>query len=356
VTCVRGALAIGCMLSAVRTGGAEPCTPRASLDGDAEAVARVSAELERLGVKIEPARREAVTSSRGCPIVVAAVELDRGGGIAVAVRDATKRSEGRVVSDAALAAAWIDSWLHDDFEVPAVAAPPAPVAAPRLADTVVAAPARPSLLERLSLAGSYEQAWTDTSDRWSGFGVAACARFGELCFGARVRYLTESILAQLTAAARSELSAVATASWTTRLGEMSIAPELGLGVGRTTTARIDGCPPKLPPCDPTTDPTCPPPPPPCTSGTTTTNAIYVGDHFHTATVSPRAEAGVRVTVPLFPHVWLDGIVGVTLAPFAHTDSYPAQSVPPGVTTDQISLPGEPLAAFQLGVGLRVGGR
>ncbi len=354
MTGVRGALAIGCVLSAVRTGGAEPCMPRASLDGDAEAVARVSAELARLGVAIEPARRDAVTSMRGCPLVVAAVELDRSGGIAVAVRDATRRSEGRVVSDPALAAAWIDSWLHDDFEIPATTTSPAAAAPTRIADQVVAAPSRPSLLERLSLAASYEQAWTATSDRWSGFGVASCARFGALCLGARVSYLTESIVDQLTAAARSELSAVATASWTTRVGEMSIAPELGLGVGRTTTDRIDGCK-APPPCDPTTGP-CPPPPPMCTGDTATTSAIYVGDHFHAATISPRAEAALRIAVPLLPHVWLDGTAGVTLAPFAHTDPYPPQGpTPPGVPIDQIVLPGEPLAAFQLGIGVRVGG-
>ena len=38
------------------------------------------------------------------------------GGIAAATRDRTRRSGGRVVSDATLAAAWIDSWPHDDNE------------------------------------------------------------------------------------------------------------------------------------------------------------------------------------------------------------------------------------------------
>src|SRR5690242_9447476 len=52
---VRVALALVLVASA-RTGGAEPCAPRAALDGDAEAVARVGQELTRLGVTVESRR------------------------------------------------------------------------------------------------------------------------------------------------------------------------------------------------------------------------------------------------------------------------------------------------------------
>src|SRR5262249_43533923 len=156
------------------------------------------------------------------------------------------------------------------------------------------APPREALVDRLALAASFEQAWTSTDDRWSGFGASACMRFGALCFGARVRYLGETVVAQLTAASRHDLSALATASWSTQVGQMSIAPELGIGVGRMTTDRIDGC--KVPPpCDPATDPNCkqPPAPPPCTPDLTSV-AIFVGDNFRAATVTPRAEAALRV--------------------------------------------------------------
>src|SRR5512135_2686584 len=128
------------VLSGFRTVGAEPCAPRATLAGDAEAVSRVAAELARLGVKTDGA------ATSGCRTVSAAVELDRSGGIAVAVRDSSQRSEGRVVSDAAVAAAWIDSWLHDDFAVPAMVPPAMPTAspgevAPRAEGIAAAAPA-----------------------------------------------------------------------------------------------------------------------------------------------------------------------------------------------------------------------
>src|SRR5262249_51779315 len=105
VTIARAALAL-VVASAVRTAAAEPCAPRAALDGDAEAIARVGEELRRLGVAVE--LRGAAGREGRCGAIIAAVELDRGGGIAVSVSDASHRSEGRVVSDAAVAAAWID--------------------------------------------------------------------------------------------------------------------------------------------------------------------------------------------------------------------------------------------------------
>ena len=130
----RVALALVLVASAAQTGRAQPCAPRAELGGDAEAVAKVAVELQRLGVdaSTDPLKR----TPTKCPVIVAAVELDESGGIAVAVRDGAQRSEGRVVSDPALAAAWIDSWLRDDFVVP-----PAETCAPGV--TVGEAPSPP---------------------------------------------------------------------------------------------------------------------------------------------------------------------------------------------------------------------
>ena len=370
----RGALATVLVVSAWRTVGADPCAPRALLEGDAEAITRVAAELARLGVSTDatdaagapraPATAPTAPTAGGCRTISAAVELDRSGGIAVAVRDASHRSEGRVVSDAALAAAWIDSWLRDDFEapiappssVPVAPAPglvPAQTTATPATDTSVATTDRASWLDRGSLAATYDSAWTDGGASWSGFDISACARIGALCVGGRVRDLAGDEIDQLTSAHRSDVSALATASWSHDVGQLAIAPELGVGVGRLATERVDGCEPP-PPCDPTTGP-CPPPPPKCTSGQST-NAIYVGDGFHVATYTPRVEAALRVAVPLFAHVYLDGIASVTLAPFGHGGAYVPMSSPPGVPPDQIALPGDPVATYVLGLGLRVGAR
>jgi hypothetical protein len=148
---------------------------------------------------------------------------------------------------------------------------------------------------------------------------------------------------------RTDLAALATASYTSALGKLALSPELGVGVGTMTTKRIDGCSPP-PVCDPTM-PSCPTPP--CATGAPRGTA-YVGDGLDVATVTPRAEAALRASVPLFDHVWLDGIAAVTASAFAHSASFLPNLVPSQLTTAQVTLPGEPVALFQLGIGLRVG--
>ena len=359
MTAARGALALAVVLSGIRTAGAEPCVPRAALAGDAAAVAQVAAELRRMGVAIEPATG---AEPARCA-VVAAIEPDRGGGISVAVRDASQRSEGRVLSNATLAAVWIDSWAQDDLETEA----PAPVAAmpvtpPGTVAAIAVAAPRPAG-DHLSVGASYEQSWSDDGTAWAGLSGGACARVGAFCLGITVRYAEQQQPANLTIAARSDLSALATASWTHPLGRMELAPEVGLGVGRLTTDRVEGCAAPQPvaqPCQ-ATDPTCvPPPPEPCQVAPdgTPTGAVYVGDNFHTTTYTPRAEAALRVSVPLFAHVWLQGLAAVTIAPFGHAAAYqpppPAAGATGPISPAQIALPGDPEAALQLGIGLRVG--
>ena len=354
---VRGALAL-VLLSGIRTVGAEPCSPRAALDGDADAVARVTAELVRLGVTVVAS--PAAPATNRCPAVVAAVELDRGGGISVAVRDSSQRSEGRVVSDASIAAAWIDSWIRDDFEAPvfapvSAAAPAgAPVHAAHVDEELAVEPPR-GAADHYSLAATFEQAWTDDRSRWTGLSVASCVRIGGVCVGARGRYAEQDEAVGATAATRSDLSMLATASVSRTVGRMTIAPELGLGLGRLSTSRLDGCRIQ-PPCDPSTA-MCMPPPPCGQNDPEIMNAIKIGDGFSRSTITPRASVALRIAIPLFEHVWFDAIGAITMAPFGHTDPY---ALPPGTLLpypeppDQLALPGEPRGAIQVGFGLRVG--
>jgi hypothetical protein len=76
---------------------------------------------------------------------------------------------------------------------------------------------------------------------------------------------------------------------------------------------------------------------------------------HGITYTPRLAAMLRASLPLFDHVWLDGIASVALAPLAHTDPLmgPAMTDPNGQMSPG-SVPGEPAGSVQLGVGLRVG--
>ena len=344
------AVGIVLALGPVAPAGAQPCPPRAALDGDAAAVVRVGAELQRLGVAVDHG-----PAPRGCRAVLAAVELDRSGGIAVSVSDATHRSEGRVVSDAALAAAWIDSWLRDDFEAAALP-PEQPPAAPA-PQAAAAVPAR-GVFDRVSIAASYDQLWSDDSTSWTGIGGAACVRVGATCLGARFRYASQDVNEMFTTAARSDLSLLATASWNVELGRMTVSPELGVGVGRMTTDRVESCPePVMQNCDPMTDPMCPAPSPTCTGQNP---GIYVGDSFHAATITPRLAAALRIAVPLFERVWLDGIASVGYAPFGHDTPYVGAPPPPDANGTEpympaeVAMPGEPVFGVTLGLGIRVG--
>lgn len=351
------ALALLALVSAPRTGTAEPCAPRAEVGGDHVAVERVTNELVRLGVTV-------AVAAPGCPVVKAIVELDRDGGIAVAVRGAAQRSEGRVVSDAALAAVWIDSWLRDDLDgwsapPPRVAAvePVAPPTALPLMPPgdVPAVPPSPSVLEQMAISFSYEQAWTDDGSSWTGGSLAACLRIGAVCVGARARAAFQpELTAGITAAARSDLSVLAVASLPIDVGQFFLAPELGVGLGRFATRRLEGCKAsEMPPpnCDPM-DPTCVPPPVTCEASPGTNGLVYVGDGLDESSYTPRLNVALRVAVPLFRHVWLDGLASFTFAPFGHREAYGGSSTP--IDPGTFALPGEPGTGIQLGIGLRVG--
>ena len=106
------------------------------------------------------------------------------------------------------------------------------------------------------------------------------------------------------------------------------------------------------PNDPT-DPNCKAPPPKdCVDAS---GALFVGDHLQATTYSPRASAALHLEIPLFDHVWLDGNAGIALTAFRHGDPYqPAPNTGPSVPGDQVALPGEPFASYQLGVGIRIG--
>jgi hypothetical protein len=331
----RGAL-LATLVAALQTASAEPCAPRAHLDGDAEAVARVTAALAALGITVVRGGGDGVRDEGDvrCPAVVAAVELDRGGGIAVAVRDHTNRSEGRVLSDAALAAAWIDSWIHDDFAPEVPASPPsrAPGMVTAVATPVPATPvAAPTPADRFAVAAGYLHTFSFDGSGGDGFAGGACMRAGELCIGAHVAYSQLDV----QNATRDDLMMTATASWSRSAGSMRISPELGAGIGRMTT---DACP-APPPCDPMTM-MCPMQPP----------CDQVG--LHQTSYTPRLTGALRVAVPLLPHIWLDGTAAVVLAPFGHGDPFLGTMPDPSGAMGTIA--GEPDAAAQLSIGVRVG--
>ena len=337
------------------TAVADPCLhPRATLDGDPAAVASVTTELVKLGVEVGPAS--------SCKSVAATVENDRDGAIAVAVKTGSQ-SEGRTVSDPALAATWIDSWLQDDFGGPTFSTK---LASSRLVSAnpdvlrAVEVPAQPQTGVGISVSAAFDQSWMFDGSRWTGVTAGVCAKIDALCFGARGRYATNSELFGQTAAARSDLSVLATASYEMHVGRIAIVPELGLGVGRATTSRIDGCR-HVQTCDPNT--------PGCVVPQVDSECIEhdpehaytvdLNDHLHASSVTPRAAGSVRVAIALADHLWLDGSAALLVSPFAHTDRYDlpmGTPTPFGIRPDQLALPGESVGTFELGIGLRWGTR
>jgi hypothetical protein len=349
------------LLLAAAPAGAEPCKPHAQLDGDAAAVASVSAELAKLGVVVGSSAGDGAPA--GCKTVFAAVELARDGGLAIAVKTGSQ-SEGRTVSDAVVAASWIDSWVADDFVPPQPAANgfftlhPAHENPELHAETVTPEPRIYPWLG-VSVMAAVDQSWSFDRTRWSGIGGGACVEVSAWCFGARGRYATQDILVGQTAAARSDFALLATASVTKQVGRTQLLPELGLGVGRMTTSRINGC--RHIACDPH-DVGCMEPPPDMECVEHDPEHAYVldvGDQLHATSVTPRAAATLRVAFAITDHIFLDGIAAVTLEPFGHSDPYKlpvGELPPPGIAPEELALPGQSIGTFELGLGLRWGSR
>jgi hypothetical protein len=345
------------LLLAAAPAAAEPCKPHAQLEGDAAAVASVTAELVKLGVVVGSA------APTGCKTVFAAVELGRDGGLAIAVKTGTQ-SEGRTVSDAVVAASWIDSWAVDDFAPPQPASNgffdlrPAPAYREAAAEAAIWRDARIYPWLGLSVSAAFDQAWSFDRTRWTGISGGACVQVNALCFGARGRYATQDILVGQTAAARSDFAILATASYAKQVGRTQVIPELGLGLGKMTTSRVNGC--RHVTCDPH-DQGCMEPPPDTECIEHDPQHAYVldlNDHLHATSVTPRAAATLRLAVAITDHIYLDGIATVTLAPFGHGQyELPlGEAPPPGVPPEQVELPGQSIGTFELGLGLRWGSR
>ncbi len=353
------ALALLALLSPT-TATAEPCAPRVELSGDRDAVARVAVELAALGVMLGPSQRV----ERSCSVT--AMVTDEGESLSVAVQNAAKRSEGRVVSDPKTAAAWIDSWLRDEIEVASwTVAMPAPVET----ITSVATPVpETSPLERFGLSAALERSWTDDETTWNGFDVTGCMRVGAVCLGGRVRAVFQDNVVFTNATAdRSDIVALATASVPLTFGQVSIAPELGIGVGRMRTRRVEACtaPPPMPEpntpgCSDPTDPMCQMTPDDPVTGNDNqcidangvpTMESYVGDNYDKVTYLPRVTAGVRFAFPIVRHVWLDAVAAFTLTPITERSRFDPETM---VVDPTVAMPPEPTHGYQLGVGIRVG--
>jgi hypothetical protein len=352
---------------------AADCLPAADLSGDTDVAREVAMALEKLGVVHGE-------TDGACAPVEATVLRDENG-IAVTVKDAHGRIEGRVVADAHTAAAWIESWASDDAQPlwsAAIAAPPKPepveeaahvepapviiasvtLAPPSEIDVIAEAPPRdlrrwiPSFTVRVG------REVADDGSAWDGVGAAACVRVAGLCVGAAARYARNGGFTDtggLTVFDRAATVFNATAAYPLRVARVEVSPEIAAGLGRTSTRRHE-------------------PAEACVNadGTLCTDVpLHIGDGARTDTTAARLGAGLGVALPLARWIWLDARVGAELAPGARTSPYhpPAPDTcdpstdpngcpgtdPLPVPSDDplLDLPGEPAWTWGAAIGLRM---
>jgi hypothetical protein len=266
----------------------------------------------------------------GCPSVRVTVRAD-GEAVVVSLRDPSGRSATQVVTNAHVAATWIESWVHPELGAPllagreAVRARPGPASAafpdPRLAgevgpgDTGVGVEldelgrAIPASLpfRGLFFGASAEKLYASDDSEWRGVSLSACARWGPLCPGLLFNvgdshgFLPEGAWSSVD---RVSVDLLASLKAPFAVGRMEVAPGIGVGLGglRTSGALCD--------------------------------ADAAGDTFScdvaetaTWTVGPRAEMGIAGTFPISDRVSLLVTASLGFAPMARSGSLPDDDVP-----------------------------
>ncbi len=219
------------------------CLPSALLEGEADVVQELAAELNLLGVST---RRTA-----SCP--VAAANVERGAeGVVVALRDPSGRRTTRTLSNLRIAATWIDSWLHDDLGAPLLASrslvtTAAVASTAAVSTTALAAPttvraAAPRAQGRIFQASiAYEARYPVGADAGRGLHADLCTYVGNLCLGGRlaVASFSNSTLSEFdtTSFTHQSFDALAQLSVPFQAGQATLIPSLGLGASLLQTNR-----------------------------------------------------------------------------------------------------------------------
>ncbi len=305
---------LGAAVAAHGPAAADPsCPPAAHVAGDAELGHAVVLELSILGVSAEvPA---------GCPVAEVMV-APSGDGVAVTLRDGAGRQAAQVVTDAQVAASWIESWVHPEIGAPLLAGAQgsAPAAAEPAAAVTVAAPpvARPGRFayRGLTLGAAAEMTSADDGSDWRALSASVCARFGALCVGLAGRGADNrgiSMDGGLTEANRYQLELLATVGASLAIGRMTLIPSAGIGLAYEETGRADGAT-----CMDQVDP----------SGMACEPPYAIDDAFTAYSVGPRAEIGLGGAFPIAGPLSLTLGVAMSFAPMARSE--PAE---PGYARD-----------------------
>jgi hypothetical protein len=305
---------------------------------------RLRLELAVLGV-----RTEGVSDS--CPAVDVTVS-EAGEQVSVSLRDASGRRASQVVTDAHVAATWIESWVHPEIGAPLLAARAAAPVAERM--DLVAAPAAPRAdllaFRGFVIGAEAEKLYGSDDSDWRAVSLSACARWGLVCPGLSARmsdnrgHLVQDGLAALD---RLGVELMAGVSAPFEVGRMRLAPAVALGLGLLRSA----------------DATC--------DLYAEADAQGCVAYFRTAySIGPRAEMGLTGAFPIASRVSLVVSGSLSFAPLARSEPGPLfgqlpDGTVPGDPDDgdpagdgQVkeadpSLPGEPSRFTRVGVGLAV---
>jgi hypothetical protein len=310
------------LASAASADGAAPVV----LDGDSEITSAVEHALADRKVRAVPAAAEAVR-----------VHLQPDpSGIRLSIHDRNGHVVERIVANAEIAAAVVESWLRDDLARPLLE--PHEIAATEVKPMGVAPvlPRSPASAHRgassgasVTVTGGISLA-TDGS-LWIGAGLGACVRVRSLCIGlevqvagdttatgnigARYRAVSDSSSASCNEQQQRELNrlgadALFTADLPLRIGAGTLGPGIGLGANWLSTTAV------------------------------------LGDHGGNATtVGPRAETRILLSWPVAWGLAADVGLWADILPFAHRKHLAANG---------FDLPTEPLGFLRAGLGLRYG--
>ncbi|MDX2087786.1 MAG: hypothetical protein SFX73_08050 [Kofleriaceae bacterium] len=290
------ALAVVMAVTSAAPAYAETCALAVALEGDAQLVATLGAELAGRGIEIRPT----------CTDHTARVER-RGDALAISIIEAAHAPVERVVRGMKTAAAVVESYVRDDVGTPLLEVrtpsprPPAP------AETPSEAPKRSAELTGVHVFGVFESSVANDGTAWGGMHVGACIMVGRLCAGGRLRGSTVSTEDKFWSQTRRKSGEMMVGlDVPFRLRRFLLTPGAAAGVGDVTTGPRE---------------------------------------MRSRSANFRAEAHVAFSVPLSKSFALDLSVVGTLAQQVKRE--------PGYMDD---VPAEPFGFLRFGVGVRWGRR
>ena len=304
------------------------------LDGDSEVGSAVAQALTERGIRVVP--------SAGTESVQVHVQPDPAG-IRLFIYDRNGHVVERIVANAEVAAAVVESWVRDDLarslldphEIsPAESGPAkAPLPASAIAASgpapsgVTSSPAHAGATSRMNMTVLGQTSLATDGSLWIGAALGACVRVGPFCVGIDVQFAGDTAatgnagalytVADSSACAepRRKLTrmggnALMTADLPLRVGAGTIGPGFGVGAAwLSTDAQLDQH-----------------------SGSTTNVGLV-------------AQPRIQFFWPLAWGLAADVGLGADILPLAHRKH---------LTASSFNLPGEPLGFLHAGLGLRYG--